>query len=113
MPNRLRHTRAGIAHQVLSASTSTGAGTEFDLQTPLSDWSLQVVAASTDTIVTLDLSLQSSSGAAFESKLTWSNAAGQASGDIVSLSSTPGRQVRATLEAGASSAGASAWIAGV
>ncbi len=113
MPNRLRHDGAGIAHKMLAGASSVGAGTEFDLQTPLSNWSLQVVTASTDAIATMDLSLQSSSGAVFESVLTWATTGGQASGDLVTLTSTPGRQVRAALAAGGSSNGMSAWVAGV
>lgn len=114
MPNELRHRNGeGFSHKFIDASSSSGAHTEFDLVAPVKDWSLQVATASTDAIITLDLSLQSSSGATFEPKLTWATTAGQADGDIVSLTDTPGRMARATLEAGASSNGASAWVGGV
>ena len=114
MSNELRHRNGeGVSQQLLAGASSHGARTGYDLVTPLSDWSLQVVAASTDVIVTMDLSLQSSSGAAFESKLTWATTAGQASGDLVHLSTTVGRQVRANLTQGGSSGGVSAWFAGV
>ena len=112
MPNPLRHTRPGVVFHAIDGSSSTGSGTEYEMDTPLANWSLQAVAASTDTIVTLDLSLQSSSGAAFQTKLTWASSAGQASGDFVTLADTPAIQARGTLDAGASSGGASAWIGG-
>ena len=113
MPNRLNHQPgAGVNAVGFTAATSAQSGTEYDVGSVLSDWSLQVVAPSTDVIVTLDLSLQSSSGATFFAALTWATTGGQADGDIVSLADMPGRQVRATLSAGASSNAASAWIAG-
>lgn len=114
MPNRLNHQPGGgIVHKMLAGASSVGAGTEFDLLTPLSEWSMQVVTASTDAIATMDLSLQSSSGATFETKLTWATTGGQASGDIVSVSSTPAQRVRAALSAGGSSNGMDIWVAGV
>ena len=114
MPNKLRHSPGeGVSAVGFTSATSAQSGTEYDVGTVLSDWSLQVVAPSTDVIATLDLSLQSSSGATFFAALTWASTGGQADGDIVSLANTPGQQVRATLSAGASSNAASAWIAGV
>jgi hypothetical protein len=113
MPNRLNHQPgAGINAVGFTAATSAQSGTEYDVGTVLSDWSLQVVAPSTDVVVTLDLTVQATSGATFFSALEWAASCGLATGDIVSLADTPARQVRATLSAGASSNAASAWIAG-
>ncbi len=103
----------GVSMEAFPATSSTGVKTEFSLDRPLKDWSLQVVGASTDIIVTLDLSAQSSSGATFHSRLTFGSSDGDADGDIVSLTNVPANQVRTTFEAGATSGGASAWIVGV
>lgn len=102
----------GVQAVGFTAATSAQSGTEYDVESILSDWSLQVVAPSTDAIVTLDLSCQATSGAIFGAVLTWAASAGQADGDVVSVANTPGRQVRASLSAGASSNAASAWIVG-
>ena len=113
MPNRLNHQPgAGVSAVGFTAATSAQSGTEYDVTPVLSDWSLQVVAPSTDVVVTLDLTLQATSGAIFFSALEWAASCGLADGDIVTLADTPARQVRATLSAGASSDAASAWIAG-
>ena len=113
MPNRLRHSPGeGVNALGLNAATSNQSGTEYDVGSVLSDWSLQVVSPSTDVVVTLDLTLQATSGATFVSVLEWAASCGLSDGDIVSLADTLGRQVRATLSAGASSNAASAWIAG-
>ena len=113
MPNRLNHQPgAGVNAVGFTAATSAQSGTEYDVGSVLSDWSLQVVAPSTDVIVTLDLTLQATSGATFVAVLEWAASCGLTDGDIVSLADTLGRQVRTTLSAGASSNAASAWIAG-
>ena len=113
MPNRLNHQPgAGVNAVGFTAATSNQSGTEYDVGSVLSDWSLQVVSPSTDVVVTLDLTLQATSGAVFVSVLEWAASCGLSDGDIVSLADTLGRQVRATLSAGASSNAASAWIAG-
>ena len=113
MPNRLNHQPgAGVNAVGFTAATANQSGTEYDVGSVLSDWSLQVVSPSTDVVVTLDLTLQATSGATFASVLEWAASCGLTDGDIVSLADTPGRQVRATLSAGASSNAASAWIAG-
>ena len=113
MPNRLNHQPgAGVSAVGFTAATSNQSGTEYDVGSVLSDWSLQVVSPSTDVVVTLDLTLQATSGATFASVLEWAASCGLTDGDIVSLADTLGRQVRATLSAGASSNAASAWIAG-
>ena len=102
----------GVTAVGFTAATSAQSGTEYDVPSVLSDWSLQVVAPSTDVVVALDLTLQATSGATFFAALEWAASCGLSDGDIVSLANTPARQVRATLSAGASSNAASSWIAG-
>lgn len=102
----------GVQTVGFTAATSAQSGTEYDVPNILSDWSLQVVAPSTDVVVTLDLTLQATSGAIFFAALKWAASCGTTDGAIVSLANTPARQVRATLSAGASSNAASAWIVG-
>ena len=100
----------GIAAKMIAGASSVGTYTEHDLDHILGDWSLQVVTASTDANITLDLSLDPSTSPTYVASLIWSTTGGQASGDIVTLADTPARQIRASLVAGGSSGGADAWV---
>ncbi len=109
--NKLR-SESGIAAKMIDASSETGAHRQHELTEVLKDWSLQVVATSTDVLVTLDLSPDPSTGATFDAALTWAATGSQVSGDIVTLADTPAKNIRCTLVSGASSDDASAWVCG-
>lgn len=112
----LKHRGRGIVGLSHAGTTSSGGGTEFELDTPLGDWSLQVVSGSCNLKVLLEGTLGSSSDASFATLATWESSSaggGEASGDMVFATDKPAWRIRASVDANSSSAGSSAWIAGV
>lgn len=97
--------------QLLDGTTSTGAGGSFVLPQPMSKWAFQVVAPSADASVLLEGAVASSSDATFTTMGTF-NRSSDASGATLFITDLPASQVRATLNAGASSNGCSAWVSG-
>lgn len=95
----------------LSGSSSTGDGTQYVFDYPLTNFGFQVTGASTTLVVLLQGAIPSSSAASFTTLLTWA-ASSMTSGEAMWGSAKPVTQLKAVLNAGASSGGASAWIVG-
>lgn len=96
--------------KLLDASTSTGDVGLAELPAPMSNWSLQVVAGSTDAQVLLQGSLTSDPDDQITTLATFSST--DPSGTLISVTGKPATNVRALLDDGASSGGASAWVCG-
>lgn len=94
---------------LLSATTSTGTGVRYDLKQPMSKWAFQVVAGSATASVLLEGCVASSSDATFTTIGTF-NRSSDASGATLFITDMPASSIRATLNAGASSNGCSAWV---
>lgn len=111
-------TRIGIGPvKSLDGAASTGAGTRYRLEAPMSDWGIQVVSNSCNVSVTLEAALGTTADSTTRTTLiTWaaSSAGGaQASGEIVwSTAKYPATEIVAVLDANASSGGTDAWIVG-
>jgi hypothetical protein len=102
----------GVANlKSIAATSSTGEGTRFLFDRPLTNWALQVVSTSTTTHVLLQAGIATSSGALLTTIATWASTAGQANGDTVFIADKPANVVAAFSNAG-TSGGASAWITG-
>jgi len=105
-----RHSGGLGAVQLLNASTSTGDTGTAELPSPMSNWTLQVVAASTNAQVLMTGSLSTDDDDQVTTLLTFSST--DVSGSLISVTGKPATNVRVLLDAGASSGGASAWVAG-
>lgn len=106
------HDGLGFRAKMLSATTSTAEGTRVVLDRPVSDFGFQVVAGSTNASVTLAGAVASSSDATLTTIATFARSS-DASGTTLFVVSKPVTQLAATLTAGASSGGASAWVCGL
>ena len=107
----LGHDGKGFSARLLTATTSTDIGTRIVLDRPVSDFGFQVVAASTTATVTLSGSVATSSDATLTTIATFAKSS-DASGTTLWITGKPAMQIAATLTAGASSGGASAWVVG-
>ncbi len=94
---------------LLDGSSSTDESEAARLPAPMSNFALQVVAASTDVIVLLQGAVASSSDAIKTTLITFAKSS-DATGDTLFTTGKPVSQVSATLTAGGSSGGASAWV---
>lgn len=103
----------GVANmQSVAGTSSTGEGTRFLLERPLSKFGIQVVSTSTTAIVLLQGGIATSSGAVLTTIATWASTNGQSNGDTVWAADKPANVVAAVKQQG-TSGGAHAWIAGV
>ena len=96
--------------KLLENATSSGTLGTAELPTAMSNWTLQVVAASTDAQVLLRGSLSTTAADHITTLLTFSST--DPTGTLISVTGKPASQLSAILDAGASSAGINAWIAG-
>jgi hypothetical protein len=96
-------------------STSTGSGTEYNFDQPLTTFGLQVTHAGS-TAIPAKIILEGSLNGSNWDTLTggvWSSTAGQITGDIVFIANMPIMNIRATMTLyNANSSKVSAWISG-
>ena len=108
--SKISHNGLGAVTQLLSGATSTAVGTRIVLDRPVGQFGFQGLAASTDATVTLSGSVASSSDATLTTITTFAKSS-DASGATLWTTGKPVSQFAATVTAGASSGGASAWVA--